>query len=341
MPSDYNKKVYILPKLGRGNYNCLMKLIENSLNFDLSDPAKFRLHVLDHYFKYGWKSAVDAFGVKKSTLYDWKKMFIKSRKNLNSLVPKSTKPNHTRKMTTNPRLVEFIRSVREDYGPVSKYKLKVFTDVYCKEIGIKPPSVSLIGKIIKRKHFFFETKTKAKRKRFKLLSPRIRKAPKETLPGYLEMDSIVIYLYGKRYYFSTIIDVVTKFAFCRLTPNLSSLQSRLSLIDFQSLYNHQIRIVQTDNGSEFLLHFDNYLQNQTIKHEFIYPRSPKVNGTVERFNRTIQEEFLQRQDEISYDQNLFNLKLQKYLTWYNTKRPHQSLNYMTPLTYLNSFPKCM
>jgi len=90
MPSDYNKKVYILPKLGWGNYNTLMKLISNSLRFDLSDPAKFRLHVLDHYYKYGWKSTIDAFGVAKSTLYDWRKVFITSKKQINSLVPKST-----------------------------------------------------------------------------------------------------------------------------------------------------------------------------------------------------------------------------------------------------------
>ena len=31
-----------------------MKTLENSLNFDKSDPAKFRLHVLEYYYKYGW-----------------------------------------------------------------------------------------------------------------------------------------------------------------------------------------------------------------------------------------------------------------------------------------------
>lgn len=124
-------------------------------------------------------------------------------------------------------------------------------------------------------------------------------------------------------------------------PNLKALNSKLSLIQFKSLYKHQIRVVQTDNGSEFLAEFNEYLEEQHIKHEFIYPRMSKVNGVVERFNRTIQEEFLQRQDEISYDQDLFNQKLASYLIWYNTKRPHQSLKYMTPTSYLNTFPECM
>lgn len=341
MPADFNKKVYILPKLSRCNYNTLMKLVSNSLKFDLSDPAKFRLHVLDHYFKYGWKSAVDAFGVKKSTLYDWRKVFLSSKKKINSLVPKSTRPNTVRSMMANPKLIEFIKSFREEYGNVSKYKLKVFVDEYAKEIEIPTISISLIGKIIKRKHFFYETRTKVKKKKFRLLSPRIKRSPKETDPGYLEMDSIIIYLFGKKYCFSTIIDIVTKYAWCKLIPTLSSNWSRQALVEFRKAYTHQLRIVQTDNGSEFLGEFNQYLEQQNIKHEFIYPRSPKINGVVERFNRTIQEEFLVRQDEIDYDLNLFNQKLTNYLIWYNTKRPHQSLNYMTPKFYTDNFPKCV
>ena len=341
MPADFNKKVYILPKLSRCNYNTLMKLVSNSLKFDLSDPAKFRLHVLDHYFKYGWKSAVDAFGVKKSTLYDWRKVFLSSKKKINSLVPKSTRPNTVRSMMANPKLIEFIKSFREEYGNVSKYKLKVFVDEYAKEIEIPTISISLIGKIIKRKHFFYETRTKVKKKKFRLLSPRIKRSPKETDPGYLELDSIIIYLFEKKYCFSTIIDIVTKYAWCKLIPTLSSNWSRQALVEFRKAYTHQLRIVQTDNGSEFLGEFNQYLEQQNIKHEFIYPRSPKINGVVERFNRTIQEEFLVRQDEIDYDLNLFNQKLTNYLIWYNTKRPHQSLNYMTPKFYTDNFPKCV
>lgn len=341
MTSDYNKKVYILPKLGWANYNTLMKLISNSLRFDLSNPAKFRLHVLDHYYKHGWRSTVDAFGVKKSTLYDWRKVFITSKKQINSLVPKSTRPNNLRVMTVDSKFVEFIRSVRENYGNVSKYKLKIFVDEYSKEIGLKTISTSVIGKVIKRKHFFYETRTKAKRKKFRLLSPRIKRSPKEVIPGYVEMDSIIIYLFGRKYCFSTVIDIVTKFAWCKLIPTLSSSYSKQALTEFRKLYTHQLRIVQTDNGSEFLGEFNFYLEQQNIKHEFIYPRSPKINGVVERFNRTIQEEFLERQAEIDYDIKLFNQKLTNYLIWYNTKRPHQSLNYMTPKSYTDSFPKCM
>ena len=37
---------------------------------------------------------------------------------------------------------------------------------------------------------------------------------------------------------------------------------------------------------------DEYLKKRNIKHNFIYPRCPKINGFVERANRTLQEEFI-------------------------------------------------
>jgi transposase InsO family protein len=50
--------------------------------------------------------------------------------------------------------------------------------------------------------------------------------------------------------------------------------------------------VKIDNGSEYLGIFDKYLKEKHIKHLFTYPRCPRVNGYIERANRTLQEEFL-------------------------------------------------
>ncbi len=344
MTSDFNTIRYILPKLSRGNYTTLMKMLHNSLTFDMSDAAKFRLYVLDHYYKYGWRATTETFKVGKSTLYDWRNAFEKSGKRLTSLIPISTKPIHTRKMAVDLRFVEFIRSVRNDYGNVSKYKLKVFIDEYARKINTQTISVSLIGKIIRRKNFFFESKRKAKKSKIKLLYPRIKYAPKEKDPGYIEMDSVTIYVLGRKYYFITAIDIVTKYAWVKLVTNLSSLQAKKSLIEFMTEYNRHLRVVQTDNGSEFLKDFNKYLQDLKITHQFIYQKLPKVNGVIERFNRTIQEEFIERNINEIYDTNQFRVKLVKYLVWYNTKRPHYSLNYRTPeqcLQELSSFPKCM
>ena len=314
-----------------------MKLISNSLTFSVSDVAKFRLHVLDQYYKHGIKSACHAFNIPRSTIYGWRKLFEKSKKKISSLIPKSTRPENVRQMTTNPKLIEFIKAMRVEYGSLSKYKIKPFLDEYARQLGLPLYGTTKIGVIIKRRKYFFDTKVKRKIKRRKPLTPRLKYAPKEILPGYIEMDSITLYVLGRRYYFVTAIDIVTKFAWVKLTTSLSSKQARLALIEFRSQYDQLLRAVQTDNGSEFLGEFNDYLSQIQIRHEFIYQKSPKINGVVERFNRTIQEEFIERNDEILYDQEKFNQKLANYLIWYNTKRPHYSLGQISPTEYMQKF----
>jgi len=314
-----------------------MKMLHNSLTFSLNDAAKFRLHVLDHYYQHGIKSTVHAFNIPRTTIYGWKKTFEESKGKVSSLVPKSTKPLNTRQMKLDTRILEFIKSMREEYGRLGKLKLKPFLDEYAKELGTVSYGTTKIGIIIKRRNYFFQSGAKKKIKRRKPLTPRLKHSPKETIPGYVEVDTISIWTLCRKYYFVTAIDIVTKFAWVKLVKNPSSQSAKEALIDFTKQYKHPLRVVQTDNGSEFLKEFDKYLQNSGVRHEFIYQKSPKINGVVERFNRTIQEEFIERNDEYMYDQMRFNQKLYNYLIWYNTKRPHYSLGQLSPVEYMQKF----
>lgn len=98
-----------------------------------------------------------------------------------------------------------------------------------------------------------------------------------------------------------------------------------------------IKTVQTDNGLEYLGDFHDYLEKQYIPHLFIYPRCPKINGFVERANRTLQEEFMQDYIHTRWNGIMaFNHDLMEYLVWYNTKRVHKGLNNTTPINYLLS-----
>lgn len=332
MPADVHCIKSVLPRFRWGEYHALMRSWANLKGFENNDVAQFRFEVLKHLYSFGWKAAVAAFTVPKSTLFDWKKVYERSGKRLNSLVPKSTSPHKVRFMVTDPRMVELIKSMRQDYGRVSKYKLKIFLDEYARDLGIPSYGYQKIAKIIKRNHYFFEPKAKQKHRPLKI---RLKSHPRETNPGYLEVDSITVYVLGWKLYFVTIIDVVTKFAWVKLTFTLSSKEAKLALQEFQRQYSPTIRVVQTDNGHEFLAEFDQYLIQENIPHQFIYLRSPKINGVVERFNRTVKEEFLNRCDEVyTQDWDKLNQKLANYLTWYNTKRPHYSLNYMSPSQYL-------
>jgi transposase InsO family protein len=84
--------------------------------------------------------------------------------------------------------------------------------------------------------------------------------------------------------------------------------------------------------------FDEELKTKTIPHYWNYPRCPKSNAFIERFNRTLREQFLQQYDGDFSDAANVNKDLVDYLLWYNAKKPRASLNFDTPLNYaINSF----
>lgn len=89
--------------------------------------------------------------------------------------------------------------------------------------------------------------------------------------------------------------------------------------------------IQTDNGAEFESAFHATLEEQGIRHVRIRPRTPHLNGKVERVQRTIAEEYW---DGVSSPPGPdWEAGLQAYLRTYNRQRPHRSLDYQTPWRY--------
>lgn len=336
MPSDFKRIRYSRPKYSQKRYHGLMKMIQNSLALEISDVAAFRLHVINHYYKYGLRPTLDAFKVKKSSLYNWRNAYERYGKRTFSLVPHQTRPLHARRMETDLRLVVFISEMRKEHGNIGKSMLKPFVDAYAKELGIPTLAESTIGKVIKRRHLTFEKKVYPQKQKNKFRKLRVRKSPRVTSSGFIQMDSIVVYINYEKHLFMSVIDIYTKFAQVTYVKNLSSATAREVFKKFQQMDPTPIHTMQTDNGSEFMKSFHKYLEEQHIKHQFIYPRMPKINAFIERFNRTIQEEFILRNDEIYYDQVAFAKKLTDYLYWYNYKRPHASLHYMSPIDFIQS-----
>lgn len=155
------------------------------------------------------------------------------------------------------------------------------------------------------------------------------------------MDSIVVYINKERHLFMSVIDIFTKYALVERVERLSSATAVEVFKVFRETNPTSITRVQTDNGSEFLAAFHEYLEKEAIIHQFIYPHHPKINGVVERFNRTVQEECINRSDTIYYDIPAFEKQLSTYLYWYNYQRPHSALKYQAPMSFIQSYiPKC-
>lgn len=341
MSSDVPQLRYVLPKFHHG-YTAMMKTLSSSLRYESSDPTQFRLHVLEYGKKHGVKSTLEAFHVGRSTYYEWRQAFIQSKGKLVSLVPRSTRPHTTRRMVIDERLLELIKSVREQYGRIGKEKLKVLVSAYAESLGIPGYSAGKIGKIIKRQRYFFDI-TKQRHK-IGLSRYRVKKVGKDVRPGYLEIDSVIVYALGKQLRFVTMVDVVTKVAYAERVRNGKAFNTVQALNSFESQYQVPIYTVQTDNGSEFLGDFHDHLEGRGIIHLFTYPHCPKINGVVERFNRTIQEEFIERFLDWNINPEKGDLKLVSYLSWYNEVRPHASLKFLTPFKYAEQYtksPECM
>lgn len=318
-------------------YTHIMKSWNDRLLFDESDIAQYRLRALKFWKDHGRKATEEAFGVKKSILYLWRKDFKESGGKLLSLVPRSTKPHKTRQMVVDLRLLEFIKQTRQDYGCVGKETLTPLVNAYAVSLGVAGYGASKIGKIIKRNHFNFTGK-KTKRKRRKILGLRTKRSPKVFAPGYLEMDCVTVYMNGIRHLFVTGIDVYTRKAHATLVTALSGRTTTRFLIDWQMMLGYKPHTIQTDNGSEFFGTFHEYLERQGLVHVFIYPHSPKVNGFVERFNRTFQDQYVNQCDALWLDDSQeAHSKLNRYLNWYNTVRPHRSLAGQTPQQFTNQY----
>lgn len=135
-------------------------------------------------------------------------------------------------------------------------------------------------------------------------------------------------------YILTAIHVEERFAFALAYRSHSSRAATDFLKKLIQVSPIPVTHLQTDNGSEFAKEFAEACIALNITHFHTYVRSPKMNAHIERFNRTLSEEFLVYQRTLMRDSlSDFNQQLIDYLLWYNTKRPHSSLGYLSPLRY--------
>ena len=317
-------------------------MIGSLRRFAGDEVATQRMKIIKFYNTHGEVATKEAFGADRKVINRWEKRLVTSGGKLASLIPFSTQPRTVRQPQTRAEIVEFIRSQREKHFRIGKEKLKVFVDRYCGEEGIPTVSISTIGNIIKRHHFFYQNLRKvyhdpsskwAQTARKKTKRLRVLHSPKPIDFGYIVSDSVERITDGIKEYFISAIDAKMKFG---LTLNYKRLTSR-NMTDFyrrfKVVYPGIIRIWQSDNGGENLGEFDQQLKRDGIPHLFIYPNCPKIDTFIERYNRTLQDEFIDPNLETIHDKGVFWQKLSDYVIYYNAERPHHSLELKSPLQY--------
>jgi len=188
-----------------------------------------------------------------------------------------------------------------------------------KREGVKI-SVSTVHRILNRSHLL------KKRSVYWRYHPPVER-PKALKPGDLvEMDSIHIMVGKKeRIYVLVILDTYSRWAYARCFTKMNTNTSQVFLKQAVSLSPFPFTMIQTDHGSEFGKAF---VRKVKKSHRYTRIGKPNDNAHVERFNRTLQEECL---DKVERDISKINRALKKYLSYYNNQRIHLGINAMIPM----------
>jgi len=145
----------------------------------------------------------------------------------------------------------------------------------------------------------------------------------------LELDTIhIIAPDGSRIYIYTIIDLYSRWAYAEVVEKIGAHRSAGFARRAQKAAPFRFVMIQTDHGSEFSTRFTHRLLQKGVQHRHSRVRQKDDQAHIERFNRTIQEECL---DRVTHNISSFKRALPEYLRWYNTERTHMGINYQTPL----------
>ena len=305
----------------------------------ITQEAQERARILTFWGAHGDAAAKEAFKVSRPTLFRWQALLRGGGGKLDALNPKSTAPK-TRRKRIIPKAIENLIITERSRERIGKDKLAVLL----RDDGIAALSGSTVGRMLtdlkKAGKLPNPVRLSLNGKTGNLMERKPRQSkPKLRSKGHdgalVKADTIVRFKDGIKRYILTAIDLESEFAFAYAYTSHASSHAADFMSVFKSVAPVSLTHVQTDNGSEFADHFETFCDDEGITHFHAYPRSPKMNAEVERFNRTLSEAFISTHRHLlAYDLEEFNRQLMDWLLWYNTRRPHWSIGLISPLRYI-------
>jgi putative transposase len=296
---------------------------------------KRREGIVAFWKRHGLVATQDAYGVSRATLFRWQ----------NDCTPQSRAHRTGYQKRSIPEAVVLeINRIRQLHPRLGKEKLTPLLQRFCTTQGLPVWSESTVGRILKQ--LKAEGRLRApvvlrmdarsgelREKRHPLQKKKLRRG--SYLPEHpgdlLQIDGVLKLSGGLRRYVFTAVDLVTRVAWTKAYPSASSRSGKDFLAHILTTSPFPVAHIQTDNGAEFLKEFWVAAIEADLVHFFNWVKQPKYQGWVERFNRTIQEEFIDwHLDSLLYDLPGFNEELAVWTTWYNTDRVHRGLNQKTP-----------
>jgi putative transposase len=339
------KQIYV-ESYFRSGYIRFMKYIYDIDSHPKKAEIERRLEIIKFFDEYGAAATKTAFRKGRSTVFLWKHVLNSTGGKLSALAPGNKAPIHRRKRRVDPFIEDFILKYRESHPGSDKTTITPVLAAACVSKGIKAVSESTVGRIIHdfkekgRLPHFSKMAINGRSERLIAWAPKQlrkktrRKGFQPQNPGdIVQMDTVSVFVEGIKRYIFTAIDVRTRFAFACAYKSNSSLNGSDFLQKCIQIAPFTTTRIQTDNGSEFEKYFDKTCQDRNLVHFFNYLRHPKSNSILERFNRTIQEQFVTWHFDEIIELTAFNLQLMQYLIWYNTEKPHRGIGKLPPLRY--------
>lgn len=301
----------------------------------LPSEARERLEWMIFYNTVGnhnAKATAKYFGISRNCLHEWLAKF--NPLDVLSLQSSSRRPHTLRQWEVTPQEEKQVIAIREKHLCWGKKKLKI---IYFKEYK-ENISTWKIERVIRKHHLYPDPSEHQKFiKRKKHQGKRVRIHTIDTTqyePGKLwHIDSIEVNWYNQKRYIITALEDKTKLAFARIYPTHAAKYAADFLKRLVYLSDGDISIIHSDNGTEFAGKFEEAAKELSLFQVYSRVRTPNDNPALERFNRTLQDEWLNMSEVGLDDIQEGNRDLTNWLVEYNSVRPHTSLDYQTPLEY--------
>ena len=265
------------------------------------------------------------FGVSRSTFYTWRKAYAKE--GVSGLIPKKpVAQSHPRQLS--PETVEKIKDLRKTchLGP------QRITWYLARYHGIET-SCSTVYRTLNRQGL------RRLPKNVGLRAIHTRRYAKEVPGHHVQVDVKFVSLkatdgHRVRRFQYTAIDDATRVRALKIYAQHNQKRAIAFVDYFTEKFPFRIHTIRTDRGHEFQAQFHWHVEDKGIRHVYIKPRTPQLNGKVERSHRSDQEEFYQL---LTYKDDVdLNKKLEEWERFYNYDRPHGAFNGKTPYEVLRT-----
>lgn len=305
---------------------------------ELSREAKKRLKWFDYYESHNRNARLTCryFGISPQTFYRWKRRY--DPRHPENLEDQSHRPRRVRQPTYSVELVQAVVRLREGYPRWGKDKLVIFLQKEGYQV-----SASTVGRILRYakgrgilKEPISNYVSAGKRLRKRHYAVRKPKDYHARQAGdIIQLDTLDLRpLPGIVFKHFTAHDVVSKWDVISVHRQATATTASHFLDILKARMPFPVKAIQVDGGSEFQAVFEELCQQRGIRLFVLPPRSPKLNGGVERAHRTHTEEFYEVTDS-TFELAELRQELLEWETTYNTVRPHQALGYLTPLEFLH------